>query len=271
MRVVHVKDVRGVEDDVQQEQGTEKPEEGVGDDGGPESRVASHATYFVKKFGRDVPIETAGGIGGRNFADAEAGEEADDGEREEDDAGPHLAAVESLGEKAPSECGADRGEEGAEFDDAVAPAQFGEGQQLGEQAVLGGAEDCALRAGEEQGDAGDVQTIACQRESGQAHDAELENFGPERDASFAVLVGEIPARDGEEQKGNSEEQRHYQNKPEIAALLGERGVEHKEADEPFEGVVAEGALKLHRDERPEAAKAERLGLGLGVGFGRAWR
>jgi hypothetical protein len=144
-------------------------------------------------------------------------------------------------------------------------------QQLGEQTVLGWAEDCALRAGEEQGDAGDVQTINCQRESGQAHDAQFEDFGPERDASLAVLVGKIPARDGEEQKGNSEEKRHYQNKPEITTLLGERGVQHKEADEPFERVVAEGALELHRDERPKAAKAVRLRLGLGVGFGRAWR
>ena len=102
----------------------------------------------MKKFGGDIPIETAGGIGGRNFADAEACEQAEHGESEKDDAGPNLAPIKGLGEKTSGESGADGREQGAEFDDAVAPAQFGYGQQLGEQAVFCWAKDCALCAGQ---------------------------------------------------------------------------------------------------------------------------
>ncbi len=127
-----------------------------------------------------------------------------------------------------------------------------------------------MRAGEEQSGAGNVQTIACQREGGQAHDTELEDFRPQRDGAFAVLIGEIPARNGEKQKRYGEEKRNNENKPEIATLLRQGRVKNKEADEPFEGVVAEGALKLDSDERPKATKAALLGLRLRVGLAR-WR
>ena len=241
---------------------------GVGDDGGPERRVAPHAANFMKKFGGDVPIETAGGISGRNFADAEACQETEHGESEKDDAGPNLASMKGLGQKTSGESGADGGEQGAEFDDAVAPAQLGYRQQLGEQAVFCWAKDCALCAGQKQSDAGDVEAIACERVRCQAHDAELEEFCPQCNAALAVLVREVSSRDGENQEGNGEKQRHDKYKPEIAALFRERGVEDQESDEPFEGVVAEGALELHRDERPESGEAARLNCGLRLGLAR---
>src|SRR5271165_2061160 len=45
---VNVQDVRGVQDDVQQQQGTKKPEKGVGDDRGEKGAVFAHVIYFVK-------------------------------------------------------------------------------------------------------------------------------------------------------------------------------------------------------------------------------
>jgi len=128
-----------------------------------------------------------------------------------------------------------------------------------------------LRAGEKQSGAGNVQTIAREREGGQAHDTELENFRPQRDGAFAVLIGEIPARDGEKQKRYGEEKRNNENKPEIAARFRQGGVKDKEADEPFEGVVAEGALKLDSGQRPKATQAAVRGLRLGVGLARRRR
>ena len=113
--------------------------------------------------------------------------------------------------------------------------------------------------------------IACERVGCQAHDAELEEFCPQRNAALAVLVREVSSRDGENQEGNGEKQRHNKYKPKIAALFRERGVEDQKTDEPFEGVVAEGALELHRDERPESGEAARLNCGLRLGLARWWR
>src|SRR5579859_5060389 len=120
MLVVHAKDVGGVEDDVEQDERAEEPEEGVGDDGGPKSRIGAHATDLGEELAGHVPVKTARGIGGGDFADAKGNEQAEDGESEEDESGEELAAMKGLREKAACE----GSEEGGEFDDAVAPTEF---------------------------------------------------------------------------------------------------------------------------------------------------
>jgi len=125
-----------------------------------------------------------------------------------------------------------------------------------------------LGAGQEESDAGYVETIGCKRVCSEGHDEEFEEFRPERDAAFAVFVGEVAAGNGENEEWNSEKQRDDENEPEIAAVFGESGVQDEETDEPLEGVVAERALELHGDERPEARETRRLERKSRVGFAR---
>jgi hypothetical protein len=78
-------------------------------------------------------------------------------------------------------------------------------------------------------------------------------------------------REGLKGDAHKREQVCDEYKPEISALFRESGVKDQETDEPFEGVVAEGALELDRDERPESGEAARLHCGLRVGLARWWR
>ncbi len=261
---IDVENVGGVKNDVEQQQGAQEPEEGVGEDGDREDVVEADAAKFGDEFAGHVPVEAARGIGGGQAGDPQADEEAGDGEREEEDSRPDLAAAKMCRQEAPGERGEDCGEQRGELDDAVAPAEFGFGQELGEQSVLGGAEERALRAGEKQGDAGEVEAIAGERQRCQAHDDELEELGAEGDVPLAVFVGEVAAGNGEKQKRDGEEQGHDEDEPQIALLFGEGGFQDEEADQPFEGVVAEGVLELNGDERPEAAESARWRRGGGA-------
>ena len=175
-----------------------------------------------------------------------------------------MATAEMLGEESAGERGADGGEERGQLDDAVAPTEFGFGEEFGEKRVLRGAEDCTLSASEEEGEAGEVNAIVREREGGKRHDDELENFDAECDAAFAVFVGEVAAGNREDEEGNGEEEWDYQHEPQVALIFVGEGFEDEEADEPLEGVVAEGVLKLDGDERPEAGEAARRnGCGCG--------
>ncbi len=168
-----------------------------------------------------------------------------------------------LGEEAAGERSEDGGEESGEFDDAVAPAEFGVGEEFGEERVFCWAEDCALGAGEEEGEAGEVDAIVGEREGGERHDDEFENFHAEGDAALAVFVGEVAAGDREDEEGNGEEERDDEDEPEVALIFVGEGFEDEEADEPFEGVVAEGVLKLDGDEQPRSRRWLRGGGAVG--------
>ena len=130
--------------------------------------------------------------------------------------------MKGLREKAACERSNDGGEERGEFDDAVAPAESRERKEFGEEAVFGRAENCSLSAGKEERDAGDVEAVGSESERRKGHDAKLKELGVNGDAAFAVLIGEIAARNREKEKGNGEEQRDDQNEPKIALLFGQR-------------------------------------------------
>ena len=103
--------------------------------------------------------------------------------------------------------------------------------------------------------AGEIDAIVGEREGGERHDDEFEDFYAEGDAALAVFVGEVAAGDGEDEEGNGEEEWDDQDEPEVALIFVGKRFEDEEADEPLEGVVAEGVLELHGDEGPEAGEA----------------
>jgi hypothetical protein len=160
-----------------------------------------------------------------------------------------------LDEESGGERGENGREKGGEFDDPVAPAQFGFGEEFGEERVFRWAEDCALSAGEKESKAGEVDAIVREREGGERHDDEFEDLYSDCDGALAVFVGEISAGDGEDQKGNGKEEWDDKNEPEVALIFVGEGFENEKADEPFERVVAECVLKLDGDESLEAAQA----------------
>lgn len=256
VRFVHVQNVGGVQNDIEEEKRTEEPEEGVGDYGGPEDCVAADVADFMEKLSRDVPIEVAARISSGNLADAEAGEQSEDRQREKDQARPDLAAVKILRQEPAGERRENRGQKRAQLDDAIAPTQFGERKKLREKAVFCRAENRTLRTGEKQSHTGNFEAVRRQRIGHKKHHAELKEFRVKRDAAFAVLVGQEAAGDGEEQKRNREKQRHDEHEPEVARFFGEGRLQDQVADQPFEGVVAERALKLDGDEGPKAGQAD---------------
>ena len=138
-----------------------------------------------------------------------------------------------MGEEAAGERGEDGGEKSGEFDDAVSPAEFGLGQEFGEERVFRGAEDRALGAGEEESEAGKVDAIVGQREGGERHDDEFEDFDAKGDAALAVFIGEIPAWDREDEEGDGEEKRDDEDEPQVALIFVGKGFEDQKADQPF--------------------------------------
>ena len=84
------------------------------------------------------------GRGGRNAVDAEAGGETDACEAQQRVSGIDFVAMEVLGHGGAGNGADDDGEEGAEFDDAIAPGEALGGEQLRQQAVLRRAEERGL-------------------------------------------------------------------------------------------------------------------------------
>src|SRR5580692_5917300 len=103
-----------------------------------------------------------------------------------------------LGEEASGQGGENGGEKRGELDDAVAPTEFGVREKLGEKRVFRWTKDCALGAGEEEGETGEVDAIVREGKRGERHDDEFENFDAEGDAALTVFVGEIAAGNRED-------------------------------------------------------------------------
>ncbi len=251
--IVDAENVSGVEDDVEKQERAEEPEEGVGEDGHPKRGLAPNAARIFEKFAREVPVEAAAGIGGGEARHQEREQHAGQRQCDKNSAGPRLAAAEMLGEESAGERGEDGGEKSGELDDAVAPAEFGFGEEFGQERVFCWAKDRTLGAGQEEGEAGKADAIVGERERSESHDEEFEDFHAEGDAALAVFIGEVATGDREDEERNGEEERNHEDEPKVALIFVGEGFEDEEADEPLQRVVAEGVLKLDGDERPEPA------------------
>src|ERR1700730_15487734 len=89
------------------------------------------------------------------------------------------------------------GYERSELDDAVSPGQPIFGKQLRKQAVLRRSEESRFYANQKNGSTFHGQIFKIEREDGEGHDEEFEEFGADGDAAFAVAVSKVSAGHGE--------------------------------------------------------------------------
>ena len=194
------------------------------------------------------------------------GEKSEHRQRDEDDAGQPLLAAKTPGHERRRDRAEDDGRERAEFQHAVAPRKFPFGQQLRQQAVFGRAEKRAVNAHQkntaeqrpaspQRGRHAVVQQLLLPREAREReqHHQHFKSFDADGNRPLAETVGQKTAR-----HGKHDERQREQRADEFAdfVLLGERHVQadEHEDDEIFQDVVAERALKLRDDERPETAR-----------------
>ena len=250
--------------EVEADEGGDEPEGGVAPVGAHEVAVAGHGAELTPEFGEEVRVERFGGVGWGDSGDEEAGDPSGDGDGGEDPAWGCVAWAEGFGEFACGVDAADDAEEGEEFEDAVAPAEFGGREDFGEDAVFRGAEDGAVDAHEADGEELHAELAGAEGPCGDEHDDDFGGFDPLHDGAFAAAVSEPAAEHAEEDEGEGEGGAGFGGEGDflvVAELEGEDEVD----DELFEGVVAEGALGLGEHEGPEAAFPGRGGGGGGSG------
>ena len=79
---------------------------------------------MLPDFGGEIGVEFFLRIRRRNFGNAEAGEETEERQRDEDDAGKPLLAMKMLRHQRGGDGAENDGHEGAEFENAVAPGEL---------------------------------------------------------------------------------------------------------------------------------------------------
>ena len=84
------------------------------------------------------------------------------------------------------------------------------------------------------------------------HRADLHHLGPDGDLALAEVIGEPPSRHAEEHERHGEEKRDHGDEG-VAFVFAEAHADDHGQKQIAQDVVAECALKLGGDQRPEAA------------------
>ena len=151
----------------------------------------------------------------------------------------------------------DDGQEAAQFEHAIAPRQFLFRQQFRQRTILRRSEDGAVGAHKEHAQQHEAEMMAGQPEGGQGHDQNLQELDRHDHAAFAEPRGECTAQHGEKQK-RQHQQRHGQRRQPVLFRFTHSQADPDEQGQLLERVVAEGALELRDDKRPETAQTAAI-------------
>ena len=119
--LVQVQDLRAIKKHIQLQQLAQEEEIRVAEKGEGEWPVTANQPELREQIAEKIRVEFPAGIGGRHAGNAEAREEADDGERNQNESRPGLASVKMFRHLRGGDGAQDDGQERAEFDQAVAP------------------------------------------------------------------------------------------------------------------------------------------------------
>lgn len=145
----------------------------------------------------------------------------------------------------------DHRDESSQLDDSVSPGQSLRGQQLRQQSIFRRPENRRLRARQKYRGHLQRQISRGKRRHRQPHHADLEHLRPDRHASFAETVREIPAGHRKQNEWRGKQKTDDRHKP-VAILLGEIHGQDQEDDELFQAVLIERTLKLRGNQAPKA-------------------
>ena len=189
-------------------------------------------------------------------ANAEGGDEADEGGGDADGLGEGIVVAGELQGEGGEGGAGDDGEEGEHDEEAVGARELVAVHQFGDDAVFGGAVEGALEADEEEDGVEEEVVLVLEGEDGGEHDDELEDFAGDEDGAFAVAVGHDAGGGGKDEEGQDEDGGGDGGD-------GRGGIRAVEADqeehrEELEDVVDEGTAELGDVE------AEEIGREAGV-------
>lgn len=161
-------------------------------------------------------------------------------------------------EDAAQDGAAQDGQVGPHLDQAVAGDQLVLSQVLGQDAVLGGAEERGLCPHQEEHDDQEPDVAEAEPDGGAGHDEDLRQLHLAHEEGAVTAVREVPRRGGKEEEGEDEgPRRDVDHDAGVRARL----VRQAEGDEHHEGaleeVVVEGAQELRQEERKEAARHQQ--------------
>ena len=155
MSVIHAQSIAGIKNDIQEKEGCEEPKIDIAQHGEPQDAVLSHFADLGPKIPGTVEAELLYRIGRGNAGDPRACEQAYSSQNDKENTRPGLTAVKPLGEQAARHSPQYSGEKRSQFKDAITPRQLFFRQQLRQESVLRGTEECRLRAQQEERNGGD--------------------------------------------------------------------------------------------------------------------
>src|SRR5580658_1749290 len=251
MRFIDVQNFAAVKDNHELQQGAEKPEVGIADDGQMKRPVGPNDLDLLEQVAKNVEAEFSGRIGGGNARDREAGRETYECAAGKNKARQHLASVESLRKQRPDHRAGNNRDERRQFKNPVAPGQQFVRKHFGKQTVFCGTEKGRLRARQKNHGECHARAAVGKRVEREKHRENFEDLRGHGYGSFAEAVRQIAARHGKQQEGHGEQVSDVKNQ-QVFLRIGGIGSEDKKNDEKLQAVVVERALKLRGDQAPKA-------------------
>ena len=206
-------------------------------------------------FGEGIPLHRQARARSGNFANEQAGERSDDGDRQQHPAHDQRLAFPAR-EQERSDAGSEHdGGEGGKFQQSVGARQLRFAQHLGQDAVFGGAEEIGLHGQQEQHHQQHFDAAQRKRDDPDAHDHDFESLGDLQDAGLAETVGELAGVTGEQQERQNEDRaRHRQIARTEQLIRGQLHGAHR--NDHLINVVVERGQELRPEERLKAAVAQ---------------
>ena len=158
-----------------------------------------------RDFTERIPLHRQARARSGNLADEQTGERSDDGNAEQHPAHDQRLVFPAREEERSDAGSENDGGEGGKLQQSVGARQLRFAQHLGEDSVLGGAEEIGLHGEQEQDHQQHVDAAHGKSHDADAHDHDFEGLGDLEDARFAEAIGELAGVTGEQQEGQDED------------------------------------------------------------------
>ena len=255
-RVVEAHDLLAEEDRVQLQERAQEPEDSDAGHGEGKPARAPHLAEPARDLGEGREGERLPRNRPRHARDPEAGRDAERRDGDEEEADPDEAIRPDREDEPARRRAQDDGEEGRHLAEAVGARELPLREDLGQDAVLGRAEEGRLGRHQEEDGQKRLDTARQEGERAQAHDGDLARLDGDEHAALGEGVREVPGIAREEEVGQDEE---GAGQGQIAAApVPPRAQLHgQQRDHDLEQVVVEGAQELRRQLGAKALDAQQ--------------
>ncbi len=230
MKFIELEQLFAERENVDIDQGAEKPEIGNTKHGQPKRPVGAQAAQAVENLAERVETKQLGRAGRRNARNPETGVITGDGDGDHQQTDQRQMVFPNAEDGAAQRRAQDDRHEGAHLQEPIAARQVFVGQHFGQDAVLGRTEKRRVQAHQKNRRQHHLNISRNKSAASENHDGDFKDFYRDEKGALAINIGEMAGVAGK-QRGGQDEKKGDQL--DVAVGIFRRQIDRHEGDDHF--------------------------------------